>query len=103
MHTIHIFAMVYTAAIVFALITVCSTIAQAQEPLKLSTFANKRVLFISAHPDDIEGYAGGTVAALKRMNLPNLEIKYLILTSGNAGGLCYNVSYTAKQSSIVYD
>ena len=62
----------------------------AQVPLPLSTFANKRILFITAHPDDVEGFSGDTVAALQKMKFPNLEIKYLILTSGNAGGLCYN-------------
>ena len=60
------------------------------KPLPISTFANKRILFITAHPDDVEGYAGGTVAAFQKAGLPNVEIRYLILTSGNAGGLCYN-------------
>jgi|EP00505_MAST-04D_sp_SCG-Rhode-Island_P004468 LmbE family N-acetylglucosaminyl deacetylase len=58
-------------------------------PLPIETFAHKRILFITAHPDDVEGYAGGTVAALQKSGL-DVEIKYLIVTSGNAGGLCYN-------------
>ena len=76
--------------IIQCIIMIITQMIYAQVPLPLSTFANKRILFITAHPDDVEGFSGGTVAALQKMQLPNLEIKYLILTSGNAGGLCYN-------------
>ncbi len=42
----------------------------------------KRVLVVEAHPDDIEWYAGGTIARLAR---DGAEITYVICTEGNRG------------------
>lgn len=56
-------------------------------PLDLSTWANKRVLFITAHPDDVEGFAGGLARSLFLRG--DINTTYLIATSGNAGGSCY--------------
>ena len=58
-------------------------------PLNLSRWRNKRVMVITAHPDDAEGFAGGVIAALRDFNT---TVQYLILTQGNAGGMCYNAS-----------
>ena len=33
-------------------------------PLDVDSFNGKRVMFITAHPDDIEGFAGGLVSTL---------------------------------------
>lgn len=43
----------------------------------------KRALFIVAHPDDAEFWAGGTIAA---WTAAGVEVSYLILTDGDAGG-----------------
>jgi LmbE family N-acetylglucosaminyl deacetylase len=74
------------SAFLFGLLTTTSIFA-AVRPLNLTSFENKRVLFITAHPDDSEGFAGGLVAALGVQS--NVEVSYLIVTSGNAGGKCY--------------
>ncbi len=57
-------------------------------PLDIASMQGKRVLFITAHPDDVEGFAGGLAATLGNMSTgPNAtEVAYLIVTSGNAGG-----------------
>ncbi len=44
--------------------------------------AGKRVLVVEAHPDDIEWYAGGTIAKLARADA---EITYVICTEGEKG------------------
>jgi LmbE family N-acetylglucosaminyl deacetylase len=66
----------------------------AMQSLKLSDFDDKRVLIITAHPDDAEGFSGGLVAALQQR--PNVTVSYLIITSGNAGGKCYTSENTTK-------
>eukprot|EP00040_Diaphanoeca_grandis_P020709 m.110098 g.110098 ORF g.110098 m.110098 type:complete len:310 (-) comp28010_c0_seq1:238-1167(-) len=74
-------------------------------PLNISGWTNKRVLFITAHPDDAEGFGGGLVATLQRQG--NVEVSYLIITSGNAGGRCYNSSnpdefYDCEKEEIAF-
>jgi len=70
------------------LLALSPTSFDALSPLNLTSFDNKRVLLITAHPDDVEGFAGGLVASLQQR--ANVSISYLIITSGNAGGKCYN-------------
>lgn len=41
-----------------------ATMALNAVPLDVDSFNGKRVMFITAHPDDIEGFAGGLVATL---------------------------------------
>jgi len=48
----------------------------------------RRVLFVTAHPDDIEGFAGGLAAALQQTKTVNMS--YLVVTTGDAGGRCYD-------------
>lgn len=77
----------------------------ALQPLNLSEFDNKRVLLITAHPDDVEGFSGGLVAALRKRK--NVQVSYLIVTSGNAGGHCYNTTnishfYTCEKEEIAF-
>ena len=77
-------------------------------PLNLTSFQNKRVLFITAHPDDVEGFAGGLVTALKSQNHnndddDNVEVSYLIVTSGNAGGKCYEGNGNTTAPTKFYD
>ena len=69
------------------------------QPLDLGTWRNKRVLAIGAHPDDIEYFAGGTLASLDLAeradgstgaNPLNVTLAHLVLTSGDAGGRCYD-------------
>lgn len=66
--------------------------------LDLSRFRNMRVMFMTAHPDDTEFFAGGTVAALlERGNALNVSVAQFVATTGNAGGDCYNTSTGAYQ------
>ena len=59
--------------------------------LNLTKWQHKRVLVISAHPDDAEGFVGGTLARLQELDL-NVSVAYLVVTSGNAGGDCYDMA-----------
>lgn len=45
--------------------------------------SKKRVLFIGAHPDDVEIWAGGTILRMKASG--NFEIIHVVLTDGSAG------------------
>jgi len=64
----------------------------APRALNLSSWRNKRVLAIGAHPDDIEFFAGGTLATLRAAttNPLNVTLAHLVLTTGDAGGRCYD-------------
>lgn len=57
--------------------------------LNTSAWAEKRVLFVTAHPDDVEGFAGGLTATLHDQGV---NVSYLIVTNGNKGGMCYNAT-----------
>lgn len=57
--------------------------------LDLSQFKGQKVLFIVAHPDDIESLAGGLVYQLTQSGV---EVGYLIYTNGDKGGSCYNAT-----------
>jgi LmbE family N-acetylglucosaminyl deacetylase len=46
------------------------------------TIPNERVMVVTAHPDDPEFLAGGTIAKLAR---EGREITYVIVTNGNKG------------------
>jgi LmbE family N-acetylglucosaminyl deacetylase len=57
-------------------------------PLNVSNLAGKSVLFLSAHPDDIESCAGGLIQLLTK-------VSYVIVTNGDKGcsnSLCQNMS-----------
>ena len=54
----------------------------AAEPLNVEGFGAGPVTFITAHPDDIEGCAGGLVAQLRAQGT---RVTYFILTNGNQG------------------
>lgn len=43
-------------------------------------------MMIGAHPDDIEYFAGGTLAQIQRLNI-NVTVSNLVVTNGNAGGI----------------
>ena len=58
-------------------------------PLNVSAWAGKRVLFITAHPDDIECFSGGLVGQL---GAHNISTSYLVATNGDKGGQCYNAT-----------
>jgi len=49
----------------------------------------ERVLFVTAHPDDVDFGSAGTVAAFTRSGL---EVAYCIVTDGDAGGSDRSVS-----------
>jgi hypothetical protein len=51
----------------------------AAVPLDLRKWVGKRVLLISAHPDDIEAAVGGTIALLTAQGT---EVFYTIATNG---------------------
>jgi hypothetical protein len=69
------------------LAAICAAVPAAGDvrALNISSWAGKRVLLITAHPDDIEGFSGGLVAALQRQG--NVEFSYLISTNGDKGGM----------------
>jgi hypothetical protein len=69
----------------YFLVAAVTSAAGDVDALNISSWAGKRVLFITAHPDDIEGFSGGLVAALQRQG--NVEVSYLISTNGDKGGL----------------
>jgi len=50
--------------------------------LPYTDWVNYRVMFITAHPDDIEGCGGGLVALLRQQGTP---VYYLIVTNGDKG------------------
>lgn len=66
------------------------------QPLDLERWRNKRLMVISAHPDDVEYYVGGTIAKIRELDL-NVSVAYLVVTTGNAGGACYNMTTGAYQ------
>jgi LmbE family N-acetylglucosaminyl deacetylase len=74
--------------------------APSPTPLDISSWRDKRLMVIVAHPDDVEGFAGGTLATLRHMNL-NVTTAYLTITSGNAGGDCYDDRGAYRPSSYV--
>lgn len=49
------------------------------QPLNISSWVNKKVMFLAAHPDDIEGIVGGTAALLSKQNT---AMFYVIATNG---------------------
>ena len=70
------------------LLQFASSLATTPVALNLTDFDHKRVLIITAHPDDVEGFSGGLVSALQLRK--DVQVSYLIITSGNAGGKCYS-------------
>lgn len=74
---------------VLAALMVPSCVAAPQK-LDVDSFNGKRVMFITAHPDDVEGFAGGLAATLGLQANRSVEVAYVIVTTGNAGGLCYD-------------
>lgn len=56
--------------------------AAAVSPLVLSAYAGTTVLFVVAHPDDIETVAGGTAALLRAQGT---SVVYVVTTNGDTG------------------
>jgi len=73
----------------FFLFQLCLVLVLSIQRLPHEQWKNKRVLFIGAHPDDIEGMAGGLVWLLSRQGT---HIEYLVVTNGDKFGWCYNQS-----------
>jgi LmbE family N-acetylglucosaminyl deacetylase len=69
------------------LFVLTATVLAAPVPLNLTQFANKRILFVVAHPDDVEGLSGGLISLLSKQQ--GIEIAYLVATNGDKGGTCY--------------
>ena len=68
-------------------------------PLNISAWRGKRLMVIVAHPDDAEGFAGGLLSTLQRRPDLNVTVAYLTVTSGNAGGDCYDEHGEYRPSS----
>ena len=81
----------YTLGMFAVLLT--SALAQSDYPpavpLNVSAWVGKRVLFVTAHPDDIECFSGGLVGQLRAQNI---STHYLVATNGDKGGQCYNAT-----------
>jgi len=56
------------------------------QPLNYTNWAQKKVMFLVAHPDDIEGLVGGTAAFLYKQGTTMI---YVIATNGDKG--CSNI------------
>jgi len=56
--------------------------SEAVPALDIKQFIGQKVLFVGAHPDDIEGSAGGLIALLKAQST---DIYYIIVTNGDKG------------------
>eukprot|EP01114_Cavostelium_apophysatum_P004150 TRINITY_DN1431_c0_g1_i1.p1 TRINITY_DN1431_c0_g1~~TRINITY_DN1431_c0_g1_i1.p1 ORF type:complete len:269 (-),score=32.56 TRINITY_DN1431_c0_g1_i1:298-1104(-) len=64
------------------LLVLVASVSGVPKELNLGELAGKKILFISAHPDDIEASAGGTVALLTEQGS---EVFYMIVTNGDKG------------------
>ena len=63
-------------------------------------WAGKNVMFISAHPDDIEYCSAALIQYLTQELSPPANVSYIILTNGNAGGHCVaNYTYNGESST----
>ena len=62
-------------------------------PLPLESWTGKRLLFICAHVDDMEGSSAGLVSMLKG----KVEVSLLILTNGDKG--CGNPEYCTNKTN----
>ena len=60
-----------------------TTAVPAQSPFDPETTRVERVLCFTAHPDDIDFGAAGTVAA---WTAAGVQVSYCIMTDGDAGG-----------------
>ena len=73
-----------------ALLATVACAAAAPRELSPSHFSGKRILVISAHPDDNEFFFGGTLAAINALSEPAEAVGYAIFTNGDKG--CFNTS-----------
>ena len=78
----------------------CTEASSSPKILNISSWANKRVLIVTAHPDDVEGFSGGLVASLQAMGTVN--VSYLVATNGDKGGMCYNSSTPTFDPSLAF-
>ena len=72
--------------------------AQKKQELPWQSWAGKNVMFISAHPDDIEYCSGALIQYLTQQLSPPANVSYIILTNGNAGGECV-ANYSGSAST----
>lgn len=73
-----------------ALLATVVCAAAAPRELSPSHFSGKRILVVSAHPDDNEFFFGGTLAAINALSEPAEAVGYAIFTNGDKG--CFNTS-----------
>jgi len=67
-------------------------------PLNITRWLGKRVLFVSAHPDDIEEGSGSTISIVTAQGI---EVFYCIFTNGDKGcssSICAN--FTSEQIAV---
>jgi len=82
--------LVCTLVLIVALPTMSKRRINAAATLPYTSWVGKKVLMISAHPDDIEWYAGGLVPLLVKQGT---EVEYAIVTNGDKGcgnAMCLN-------------
>ena len=72
------------------LVATACVAAAAPRELSPSHFSGKRILVVSAHPDDNEFFFGGTLAAINALPEPAEAVGYAIFTNGDKG--CFNAS-----------
>ncbi len=76
------------------LLLLCAVaMAAAAGVAPLPSLSGKRVLFVAAHPDDIEGCAGGLIQLLTSQ-----DVHHLIVTNGDKGcGAAFCANFSVSQ------
>jgi LmbE family N-acetylglucosaminyl deacetylase len=92
MHTddSHMKQMMMTARARLATILVLGGASALPQPLSPTHFSGKRVLVVTAHPDDNEFIAGGLISAINELPAPAESVGFFIFTNGNKG--CFNTT-----------
>ena len=69
-------------AVIFGLLFCISFALSTRQVMNITRYLNTSVLFVGAHPDDIEAMAGGFIRALVKQGT---TVHYVIMTNGDKG------------------
>ena len=73
---------VYFSVLLVAWAAIAAGVQDSTPPLNITSWTNRTVMMIAAHPDDIEAMAGGLVANLTAQHT---HVVYVIVTNGDKG------------------